>query len=149
MSALDAWILAAHVGSTWAMVGLIWFVQRVHYPAHALVPAEAFTRYQAEHVRRTGPVVAPLMAVELLTTAWLCWNPPPGVSGWLPWAGLTTVAVNWASTAFLQIPRHRRLGLGCDAEAARTLVSTNWIRTVAWTLHGTLAAWLLVEGMRG
>ena len=87
------------------------------------------------------------MAAELLTTLWLCWSPPPGVAAWLPWVGLATVAVNWASTALLQIPRHNRLSVGFDAEAARTLVTTNWIRTITWTLHGVIAAWMLVTAL--
>ena len=147
MSPLNAGVLAAHAASVWGMVGLIWFVQRVHYPAHSLVPADAYVRYQEAHVTRTGPVVGPLMAAELLTTLWLCWSPPPGVAAWLPWAGLATVAVNWASTAALQIPKHNLLSRGFDAEAARTLVTTNRIRTAAWTAHGGLSAWMLFSAL--
>ncbi len=147
MSDLDACVLVAHAASVWGMVGLIWFVQRVHYPAHALVPPTEYVRYQAQHVARTGPVVGPLMAAELLTTLWLCWSPPPGVPGWLPWVGLGTVAVNWASTALLQVPTHNRLARGFDAEAARSLVTTNRIRTAAWSLHGIVSASLVFTAL--
>ncbi|BAM03244.1 hypothetical protein [Phycisphaera mikurensis] len=147
MSAADALVLAAYAGSVWGMVGLIWFVQRVHYPAHARVPADAYLGYQAQHIARTGPVVGPLMAVELGATVWLCLSPPPGVPPWIPWLGLATVAINWASTALLQIPRHRVLARGFDAGAARSLVTTNWIRTAAWTAHGVLAAAAIVTAL--
>lgn len=147
MSGFEALVLVAHAASVWGMVGLIWFVQRVHYPAHSLVPAEAYVRYQAAHVSRTGPVVGPLMAAELLSTVWLCLATPPGVAAWLPWAGLGTVAINWASTALLQVPRHDRLSRGFDERAARTLVTTNWIRTAAWTAHGAIAAWMLSSAL--
>ena len=44
-------------------------------------------------------------------------------------AGL--VAVNWHSTALIQVPLHRRLAGGFDPSAARRLVVTNWWRTAA------------------
>jgi hypothetical protein len=47
------------------------------------------------------------------------------------------------STARLQVPCHRKLARGFDADVARRLVATNWIRTVCWSLRLLIALGLL------
>ncbi|MDX2081601.1 MAG: hypothetical protein SFU53_12535 [Terrimicrobiaceae bacterium] len=124
------WLTAAHVLTTFAMTGLIWFVQIVHYPMLARFGPESFGDIEREHCDRTGFVVAPLMLVEA-ATALLLW-----LSGWREvWfiVSLGLLALIWISTAVLQVPLHRRLLLGRDERALRRLVLTNWVRTVAWT----------------
>ncbi len=53
-------ILLLHALATWTLVGLIWFVQMVHYPLFSLVTGETSPRYAAEHQRRTSWVVVPV-----------------------------------------------------------------------------------------
>lgn len=143
-------VLLLNAASTWAMVGLIWFVQMVHYPLFAGVGAAGYVDYQALHMRTTGWVVGPLMLMELVTSLLLVVPAlrPAGVPPWLLWAGLATVAVNWLSTVTLQIPAHDVLTRGFDLAAHRRLVLTNWIRTAAWTLHGVLTVWAIHAAMR-
>ncbi len=64
-------ILLAQVFSTLFMVGLIWFVQIVHYPLYANVGREQFPEYEALHNRRTNWVVGPAMLIEMVTAAML------------------------------------------------------------------------------
>jgi hypothetical protein len=40
-----------HLAATAAMVGLIWFVQVVHYPLFASVGADEFVAYENAHTR--------------------------------------------------------------------------------------------------
>jgi len=54
------------------------------------------------------------------------------------------LVVIWASTAMVQMPLHDRILKGPDTHAQRRLVSTNWIRTVAWTLRGAIALAMVV-----
>jgi hypothetical protein len=63
----------------------------------------------------------------------------------LAWAGLALLAVIWLSTAFLQVPRHRRLAEGFDCTAHRHLVTSNWVRTAGWTARGAIALVLLAK----
>jgi hypothetical protein len=137
-------ILIAHAASTLMMTGLIWFVQVVHYPLFARVGGAEFTVYAALHQRLTTVIVGPLMLTEALTAGWLALRPPEGVGPALPIAGLGLVALLWLSTAFLQVPCHRRLSLGFDARAGRRLVRTNWLRTAAWTARSAIAMALLL-----
>ncbi len=136
-------VLLVHAAATWFMAGLIWFVQVVHYPLFATVgPAESVD-YARRHQRRTTWVVGPPMLAELATAAWIAWRLPAGVSPALAWTGLALVAVIWASTQWLQIPQHARLLAGRDDAVVRRLVTTNWLRTAAWTARGILALAML------
>lgn len=132
------WVVVLHLAATMVMIGIIWFVQVVHYPLMALAGRDGYPAFQAAHSRRTTFVVAPPMLVELATGAWLALRPPPFFPASAAWAGLALLAVVWLSTFFLQVPEHGRLEHGFDAVAHRRLVRGNWVRTVAWTLRGTL-----------
>lgn len=131
-------VLLVHVGATWAMVGLVWFVQLVHYPLYGSVGADQFIEYEHQHMRRTGWAVGLFMPVEGVTGVWLVAIVPPGVSSGLVLLGLALLIVIWVSTAIAQAPTHFRLAKGYDAALGRRLVLSNWIRTAAWTARGVL-----------
>ena len=130
-------ILLTQVFATLFMVGLIWFVQIVHYPLYANVGREQFPEYEALHNRMTTWVVGPAMLVELVTAVLLL-KYSPNTSSMLVWTGLGLLIVIWISTAALSVPAHDVLTAGFSAEAYRKLVNTNWIRTVAWTARGVI-----------
>jgi hypothetical protein len=132
------WALVAHFAATGVMVGIIWFVQVVHYPLMALAGRDEYAAYQAAHARRTTLVVVPPMLVELATGVWLALRPSPLLPAPAAWAGLALLAVAWLSTFLLQVPEHGRLASGFDPAAHRRLVRGNWMRTAAWTLRGIL-----------
>ncbi|MFG0290901.1 MAG: hypothetical protein ACF8CQ_22210 [Rhodopirellula sp. JB044] len=126
--------------ATWYMVGLIWMVQVVHYAMFDRVGEDEFARYATDHARLITPIVMVPMLVEIATAAGLVMWAPAGVPrGWMI-LGLVVVVLIWASTAFLQVPCHSRLAGGFDGQVYRRLVSTNWIRTIGWTLRGGLMA---------
>ncbi len=130
-------VLLIHVAATLFMVGLIWFVQVVHYPLAGQVGEASFAAYQAAHMARTSWVVGPPMLTELACVGLLVFSPPAGVPVWSVWLGAGLLAVVWGSTALLQVPAHSALLEGSGSVAH--LVATNWIRTVAWSLRGLLA----------
>lgn len=136
------WLLL-QVGSTWGMVGLIWFVQLVHYPLMGRVGSEHFVTYEAAHVQRTAWVVIPLMLVELLSSFALVLEGGDLVSRPEALLGLALLVGVWASTFFLQVPLHERLGEGFVVPDHQRLVRTNAIRTALWSARGVLVlAWL-------
>ncbi|HEV2094775.1 MAG TPA: hypothetical protein VGR18_16585 [Rubrobacter sp.] len=132
-------LLLLHVGATLFMVGLIWFVQVVHYPLFGRVGREGFADYSLAHSRLTGLVVGPPMLVEAGTAVALAVRLPEGVPLFLPVLGLILLAVVWLSTALLQSPQHGVLGRGFVPASHRFLVASNWVRTVCWTARGILA----------
>jgi hypothetical protein len=145
---LVAWPLLLQALATFAMTGLIWFVQVVHYPLFRRVGAPGYAAYQDEHMRLTTLVVGPLMLLEAATAAWLAYERPSFVPPALAWTGLGLLAAIWLSTAFLSVPRHEALRHGFDAPAHAALVATNWIRTVAWTARSGLLLLALRAALR-
>ena len=137
-------VLALHAVTTIMMAGLIWFVQLVHYPLLLLVGTSEFARYEQEHTRRVTWVVAPLMGTEALTAIALVILAAGMTMRVAAIVGLLLVAFIWASTAFVQVPCHRRLSTGFDLSTARRLVTTNWLRTLAWTARAGVAVLMLV-----
>ena len=146
MSPLTETIFAAQILSTLALFGLIWLVQIVHYPLFLRLAPATFAAHEAEHATRTGYVAAPLMLAELVSSLLLL-NPhlrPPQISSTQAILGATLVAILWASTFFLQIPLHNRLHRGYDRHTIQRLITTNWLRTAAWTARAALALhWIL------
>ena len=137
-------LLLIHAGATLYMTGLIWFVQLVHYPLMANVGVDGYRAYQQSHERRTTLAVAPAMFVELGCAAWLALQTPDNVTSWLAWLGFVLVVLLWLSTALLQVPCHKKLGQGFDVDVHRKLVTTNWLRTVLWSVRGVIALVMLV-----
>ena len=135
----------AHAGATWFMVGLIWFVQIVHYPLMGVVPASGFPAYAAAHRRRTTWVVGPAMLLEATAAILLVALVPQGQVIGMPmrWIGLLILGLIWVSTFAVQVPLHGKLAKGFDRAVWCRLVATNWLRTVAWTLRGIVAILLL------
>ena len=135
---MSEFILLVHLAATLVMVGVIWFVQIVHYPLMAQVSRSCFAAYEREHQRRTTFVVAPAMLVEAVTAAMILAIPPAGMGRTLPAAGASLLVVIWLSTFSIQMRQHARLSNGFDAVTHRRLVRCNWLRTVAWTGRGIL-----------
>jgi len=137
------WVLVVGTVATWMMVGVIWMVQVVHYPMlagySALVPSAAAT----EHQRRITPVVGVPMAAEGITSLVLLVDRPPTMGVAAAWASAVLLGIALLSTITIQVPLHGRLAAGHDDEVARRLVTTNWVRTIAWTARGIVLAAVL------
>lgn len=136
-------LLMLHAASTLFMVGLIWFVQVVHYPLFGSVGVEAFEAYEADHNRLTSWVVIPPMLIELSCAIALVWIRPQGVTSGQVYLGIGLLVIVWLSTFLLQVPQHTILLEGFNSEAHRKLVVSNWIRTFAWSVRGVIALWMI------
>lgn len=139
---LIRFLFMLHLASTLFMLGVIWFVQVVHYPLFAKTGADAFPAYEQAHATLTTWVVATPMLVEATTAGLLLWLRPEGLSNFQCVAGVVLVAVIWLATMRLQVPCHRLLTAAFDAKVHQRLVSTNWLRTTAWSLRGLLVLWM-------
>ena len=135
LSSVNDWLLLVHAATTLFMVGVIWFVQIVHYPLFERIGENGFSAYERQHTRRTGWVLAMPMLVELATAIALAWR----LGGALALSGLFLLMIVWLCTWLWQVPAHRRLEGGFDAATHRRLVRTNWVRTIIWSARGILA----------
>ncbi|MFW5653846.1 MAG: hypothetical protein ACOC0P_07340 [Planctomycetota bacterium] len=133
--------LLVHAAATLFMMGLIWFVQIVHYPLMRAVGPDGFVRYEVMHTRRTTWVVLPPMLLELISAIALVtiYFPSTNPGSGLAIAGAAMLAVIWASTFLVQVPCHERLSDGFNEAAWSWLVRSNWIRTVLWSARGIIA----------
>jgi hypothetical protein len=80
------------------------------------------------------------MLVEALTGVALVWARPAPLPLSMVVASLALLALVWASTIWLQVPRHRSLASAQRTGDIRALVATNWIRTAAWTLRAGMVS---------
>ena len=137
--------LIGNAFATCVMVGVIWFVQVVHYPLLATIGQDRASEIAQEHQRRTGWVVGAPMAIEGVTALWLLVQRPQHVNVLLPWLAAILLAVALASTLFLSVPLHEKMANSPTADIGARLVRTNWPRTVAWTLRGVVTFVMLVQ----
>jgi hypothetical protein len=71
-------------------------------------------------------------------------SPPAGLPGWLPWVGAGVEAIAIGTTMFVSAPLHGRLNANFSQATLDRLITTNWIRTVAWTARAAVAIAMLV-----
>ena len=135
--------LFAQLAATLYMVGVIWMVQLVHDPLYNRVGRQEFPDYETRHNDGMTLVVGPAMLLEAATVVLLVLLPSPRVPASSAWLGGALLAVIWLSTVFLQVPCHNRLVSGFDQATYERLVNSNWIRTIAWSLRGALAMWMV------
>lgn len=140
------WLVLIHAGATWLMTGAIWVIQLVHYPLFRLVGERNYTAYEAAHMGAITLVVGPLMLAEAFTGLLLIGVQPPGVSRWLTYAGFALIAVVWLMTLFVNAPQHSILALGFNPAVHQALVTTNWVRTLAWTARAVLTG-IMIAGL--
>lgn len=145
-----------HAAATFALVGLIWFVQVVHYPLFARIGGERLTRYEQDHQRRTGLVVAPMMLAESISAVWIVWlietDAGAGAADGraAAWAGLVLLTTIWAWTFGVMVPIHRRLerpglsGTEIDVTVMK-LVRMNLARAIMWTARGWISLALIMD----
>jgi hypothetical protein len=134
-------LLIIHLAVTWALVGLIWTIQVVHYPLLKNVGQEEFIAYHDRHMSLIIWLVGPLMLAEMGSAGLLLFF---GERSLLFGISLGALAVVWASTAFCQVPLHHQLTHSHDAATIDRLVRTNGWRTVSWTVRGLLLVGLVI-----
>lgn len=127
--------------SSFFMTGLIWMVQRVHYPSFHFVSEGNFTRFQDHHLKSIDKIVIPVMVAEITTSFALSW-----FTGFFSLNGLgfLIVILIWGATGLFSVPAHSKLEKSKNDEAINKLISTNWIRTILWTAKSGVNFYLLM-----
>lgn len=84
------------------------------------------------------------MATEGITALVLLADRPATMGVVSAWMAASLLGLALLSTVLVQVPLHSRLAAGHDVDAARRLISTNWVRTFAWTARAVLLGAVLV-----
>lgn len=136
-------IFKTHYSLTLYMVGIIWLVQIIHYPLFKFVNESNFVEYHKLHLKRTSIVIAIPMVLELLTAVTLIIFDAGYRNNFLFLSANLLLALIWITTFFISVPKHNILAKGFNPSAIHSLIQTNWIRTLAWTLRAALLFKLL------
>ncbi len=112
------------------LLGIILLTQFVNYPLFKKINND-FVFYHADYTNRMSYVVAPIMTFELLTVTIIFFNNP--VTSLTLIILLTTILI-WASTFFIQVPIHNKIGYKKDIHKINRLIKSNLIRTSLWSV---------------
>ena len=141
-------LVIAHFLATFFMVGLIWTIHTVHYPLFADVGEATYVEFQAEHVDRIGKLLLlpwlteGLTLVALLALALLGSRKDLRLPTFLNGFAMAVVLI---ISGFWSAPAHGELADGFDAAVHSRLMTANLIRTLAWTVCGVCAVWILAK----
>ena len=144
-------LVITHCLATFFMVGLIWTIHTVHYPLFANVGEATYIEFQAEHVDRIGKLLLlpwlteGVTLVALLALALLGSRKDLRVPTILNGFAMAVVLI---ISGFWSAPAHGELADGFDAAVHSRLMTANLIRTLAWTVCGVCAVWILAKTWR-
>ena len=124
---------------TWVMTGILWFTQIVHYPLYVKIK-EGFIDYERAHMRRAALLIAPIMLAEAITAVWLISLFTEKILLRLAGANLIMLILIWLATFLFQITQHQKLSVRFSRRILAALITSNWIRTVLWTIKGVIVA---------
>ena len=139
-------IVIAHVVATWFMVGLIWTIHVVHYPLFAEVGDATYVAFQSAHVDRIGKLLfVPWLTegITLLALLWLAFIAGRRELRIPVMIGAIAMAMVLVISGFWSAPAHGELMDGFDSAVHDRLMTANLIRTLAWTVRGLTAVWIL------
>lgn len=132
-------ILLVHFLCCAFMLGVIFYVQLVHYPSFLRITEDRFKDFHQFHTRQTGYVVAPVMLLELSSGAILVMLSP----SWPFVLNSVGIVLIWLSTFLIQVPSHHKLAKGIDLAEIRKLLRWNWIRCFLWLARSFLLLLML------
>ncbi|MEM8906489.1 MAG: hypothetical protein AAGD05_01480 [Bacteroidota bacterium] len=137
---MEIWY-AVYLAISWALVGLIWVIQLVHYPFFRFVDPKAFHEAHQFHTFKITLIVMPLMLGELSLAAGLAYAT---AFSSIELLNLILVLLIWGSTFFVQIPLHQQLEKGKQDAVIQQLVRSNWFRTFLWTAKAGMMTWFQI-----
>ncbi len=131
-------ILHIHLYSTLFMTGVIWIIQRVHYPSFLYVSEDNFKNFETFHIKRITPIVAITMLIELTTATFLVTRHHN-----LLYINFICLVFIWMSTFIFSVPLHKQLTNQYSIKLINKLILTNWPRTILWSIRSILLIILL------
>lgn len=119
-----------HAAAVFALTGLIWTIQLVHYPMFKFVEAPHWPRFHALHSRNITFIVFPLMLLELMTSLQFFVD----IKSPTNTIFLACAATTWLLTFLIFIPLHGKVANRPIAKVFDKLVAFNWARVATWTI---------------
>jgi hypothetical protein len=130
------------------MVGLIWTIHTVHYPLFAHVGESTYVAFQSQHVDRIGKLLflpwltEGITLLAVLVLAFFGNQRNLRLPAFLNGVGM---AVALIISGFWSAPAHGDLADGFNAAVHDRLMTANLVRSLAWTLCGVCAIWIVAR----
>lgn len=131
--------------STLIMTGAIWLAQLSQYPLLAFVGPQYFIEYEKQHIKRISFLAWSIITIELITGLLLTSSYFPILPKVISIICFVLILINFLTTWFIQFPIHKKLSLGFNTTLHKKLVTTNWIRTIAWSLRSLVLSYFLIS----
>ena len=125
-------LVVIHFLSTSLMVGVIWIIQLLHYPAFHFIDKANYSAFQDFHMNRVSYIVVPIMITELASGALVVLILP---KFFLFNISMVILAIIWIITFLFFTKLHQSLTFGYNEASVNKLVRLNWFRTVLWTVR--------------
>ena len=120
-----------HFLSTSLMVGIIWVIQLLHYPAFHFIKEIDYVEFQHFHMQRISFIVVPVMILELFSAFMLVYY----IRSNLLILCMIILLFIWLITFVFFTKLHQSLLDGYDKTIVDKLVKINWSRTILWSLR--------------
>jgi hypothetical protein len=130
------------------MVGLIWTIHTVHYPLFAHVGESTYVAFQSQHVDRIGKLLflpwltEGITLLAVLVLAFFGNQRNLRLPAFLNGVGM---AIALIISGFWSAPAHGDLADGFNAAVHDRLMTANLVRSLAWTLCGVCAKWIVAR----
>ncbi len=132
--------------TTFFMTGIIWFIQIVQYPSFVLTDPSYFQKFHHFHSEKITFIVAPIMILELIFTLIFAIYQTKPLERIIAAASFLLIVLIFISTILIQVPIHNQLSAnGKNIQVINELISTNWTRTILWTLKSGLLICLFLK----
>lgn len=100
----------------------------------------SLSQFHSQHTLAMSFIVGPVMIIELAAGAWLIMHK----ADFFSMTHILCVTALWALTFLVSVPLHNKLAAGYDPQVIKSLITTNWPRTVIWTFKALLTSfWAL------
>ena len=126
-------LLYTHVIATSIMVGLIWFVQLVHYPSFHYIDRDRYSSFHSFHTKSISKIVVPVMLLESVTAMLLLYGLQT-IEALLSISFVILIII-WIVTGIFFTRTHRILLMGYNKNIINRMVGLNWIRTILWSIR--------------
>lgn len=136
-------ILIIQAITAYAMLGIVFYMQLIHYPLYLKIK-QGFERYERAHVKRSAYLIGPLMLVELLTAFGLVTYASSDFVTRLSVFNLILIIATWIVTFLLSMPQHQRLSAHRSEKKIHQLINSNWLRSLFTLARAVLITFLIV-----
>jgi hypothetical protein len=138
--------LVLFIGFSLYNMGNMLSLQLQHYSLYPLIDRANFLDYiKGNNKAALLPAIIPGLTNIVLSIILVIIKPETVSSGFV-YIGLAMNMIAIASTVIWQARIQGQMArTGFDAKKIQTLISTNWIRTIAYSINGIMSIWFLTK----